>query len=171
VSETGLLAVPPADWRSQFVEEMSGLALVRGAPRAVLRVLGWMVVCEPEEQTASEIQEALGLSAGTVSVAMRTLGDAGVLERVSRPGDRRVYHRIFRDGWVRILEQRFRALSELRDLADRAIAASGGDDVRLVDMRDTFATFETGVRTLLRQRGARGADPPVPGTTPIRGNA
>ena len=171
MNDTGLLAVPPPDWQSQFVEEMSSLALVRGAPRALLRVLGWMVVCEPAEQTAADIQQALDLSAGTVSVAVRTLGDAGVLERVSKPGDRRVYHRFCRDGWVRILEQRFRALGELRDVADRALAASGGGDVRLVDMRDAFATFEADVRSLLHQHGARTGRPPAAGTTPIHGNA
>ncbi len=171
MSETGLVAVTSGDWREEFVEAMSSLALVHGTPRAVRRVLGWMVVCEPMEQTAFAIQEALGLSAGTVSVTVRLLADAGLLERVTRPGDRRVYHRINTNGWERVLETRFAALTEMREVADRAIEASGGgdEDGRLKEMRDTFATVEDGVRRLLRAREAR--DDVAPGTTPIRSNA
>lgn len=58
------------DWRHRFVEDMGGLVLVHGAPRALMRVLGWMVVCEPAEQTATDVQDTLGLSAGSVSTAV-----------------------------------------------------------------------------------------------------
>ena len=46
------------DWRSRFVEDMGELVFVNGTPPAVLRVLAWMVVCEPHEQTAADIQQA-----------------------------------------------------------------------------------------------------------------
>lgn len=171
MSEPQLAVVPPPDWRGQFVEAMSGLVLVHGTPRAWLRVLGWMIVCDPDEQPASSIQGALGLSAGTVSVAVRGLADAGLLERVNRPGDRRIYHRINTHGWERVLEARFRALTEMRELADQAIAASGGGDERLSDMRDTIAKVEEGVHALLRERRERPGDAGAPGPRPIRGNA
>jgi DNA-binding transcriptional ArsR family regulator len=169
VSETGLVAVPPPTWRGEFVEAMADLALVYGTPRAVRRVLAWMVVCEPEEQTAFAIQDALGLSAGTVSVTLRLLVEAGLLERVTRPGDRRVYHRINVNGWVRVLEERFRAITEMREVADRAIDASGGGSGRLVDMHDTLAAVEVGVHRVLRECRAR--NDAAAGATRIRGNA
>jgi DNA-binding MarR family transcriptional regulator len=153
------------DWRYRFVEEMGGLILVHGTPRAVMRVLGWMVVCEPPEQTAPEVQEQLGLSAGSVSTALRGLSDTGVLERVARPGDRRIFYRLSPQGWEQALEARFRALTDLRRLAERALdSAAGGGDKRLVEMRDFYSHMETGVATLIRQSSERKGSR-VPGLT------
>ena len=151
---------------------MGDLVLVDGAPRAVMRVLGWMVVCQPWEQTAADIQAELGLSAGSVSTAVRMLGELGLLEGVTRPGDRRTYHRLREHGWERVLERRFRALGQMRDLADSAIDAAGGDpDERLVEMRDTYALMEEGFASLLRQRLRRKTGRPDAETTSLAADA
>ena len=75
------------------------MVLVHGAPRALMRVLGWMVVCEPADQTAVDVQNELGLSAGSVSTSLRYLGEMGLVQRVSRPGDRRIFYRLNTGGW------------------------------------------------------------------------
>ena len=93
------------DWRHRFVEEMGGLVLVHGTPRGLMRVLAWMVVCEPPEQTAADIQKELTLSAGSVSTSLRMLGDIGMVERVARPGDRHIYYRLWDEGWEFVLER------------------------------------------------------------------
>jgi DNA-binding transcriptional regulator GbsR (MarR family) len=156
-----------AGWRLRFVEDMGGQVLVHGAPRAVMRVLGWMIVCDPPQQTAAHIQEELSLSAGSVSTALRALCEVGVVEKVARPGDRRIYYRVSSPGWERVLESRFRAFTELRRVADRAIHAAGDEaDDRLHEMRDTYALMEEGTRELLRQSLERNAGTPA-GTTPL----
>lgn len=160
-----------ADWRQSFVEEMGSLDLVNGTPPAVLRVLAWLVVCEPREQAAADIQTHLTLSAGSVSVAVRSLCDRGVIERATRPGDRRTYYRLCEDGWEMALAERFRALSEVRSVAERAMAAAGGDaDERLVEMRDTSAQVEAGVDELLRHSRQRRRTEPAAATR-IRADA
>ncbi|HEY1652904.1 MAG TPA: MarR family transcriptional regulator [Acidimicrobiales bacterium] len=159
----------PADWRLHFVEDMCGLVMIHGTPRAVMRVVAWMIVCGPPEQTAPQIQAALGLSAGSVSTSLRTLCEVGILERVARPGDRRIYYRFCPQGWERVLEQRFLALTEMRRVAERAIGAAGGAaDDRLFEMRDTYALMETGVKNLLRVSRERNDGAPVTETTPLR---
>ncbi|HWD56502.1 MAG TPA: MarR family transcriptional regulator [Acidimicrobiales bacterium] len=174
MSTAGLGAnrAPSDDWRLHFVEEMASLLLVHGTPRAVMRVLGWMIVCESPEQTGPRIQEALGLSAGSVSTSLRTLTEVGVLERVARPGDRRIYYRLCPQGWERVLKSRFRAFTELRQVAERALDAAGdGADDRLVWMRNTYALMETGVKELLRvslERNAGVNAGATAGTTPLR---
>ena len=143
---------PEFDWRRHFVEDFGGRVIVYGTPRATMRVLGWMLVCDPPEQTAGEIQDGLRLSAGSVSTALRMLGDVGMLERFARPGDRHSYYRVCAHAWERVLEGRFRTFTEMRTVADRALQAAGHDaDHRLLDMRDTYALFETGVAALLRE--------------------
>jgi len=151
------------DWRRHFVEDMGGLVLVYGAPRALMRVLAWMVVCERPDQTATDIQRELQLSAGSVSTSLRLLGDTGLIERVAHPGDRRTFYRLNADGWERILENRFRAFTEIREVTDKALGTSGSEATgRLHEMRDTWSFFEKSSAELLqasRTRRQRGAPP------------
>jgi hypothetical protein len=156
---TGLFSTrdPGADWQRGFAEAMGGLVLVEGTPRAVMRVLGCMVDCQPYEQTAADIREELELSAGSVSTAVRTLSELGMLEHAIRSGERRTYHRPREHDWERALELDFRVLGEMRRLADCAIdAAAGHAGERLFDMHDTYALMEDGVTNLLRESRRRG---------------
>ena len=141
------------NWRRSFVEDFCELDLVAGMPRASLRVLGWMIVCQPAVQSAQQIMEELSLSAGSVSGAVNALHDDGLLDRVSRSGDRHVYYRLRAQGWDRVLKQRFRSLGEVRRAADRALQASGGEaDERLLELRDLFGRIEYGLSELLARR-------------------
>jgi len=157
--------VAEVDWRTVFVEDMAAFLLVNSTPRAVQRVLGWMVVCEPPEQTASDIQESLELSAGSVSAAARSLCDVGMLERSTRPGDRRIYYRLREHAWEKALAARFRDLKEVRRVTERAIDAVGGDaDERLSQMRDTYALVEAGIDELLCHSRQHTGGEPAAGT-------
>jgi hypothetical protein len=86
-----------------------------------MQVQAWLMVCEPTEQTAQEIQDRLALSAGSVSTALRQLVAAGVLERVSRPGERRIFDRIASNSRDGPLQVKLRALPRMREVADRRI--------------------------------------------------
>ena len=147
------------EWREGFVEELGILARDLGVPRAVVRVLGWMVVCDPPTQSAGDIEVALHLSAGSVSAATRMLVDTGLLERVARPGERRIYFRLRPGGWEGALETRLRAATQLRVVADRAMDRSGGAaDERLTNMREVYAWFEGRLDELLIERRASAAE-------------
>ncbi|HEY5988219.1 MAG TPA: winged helix DNA-binding protein [Streptosporangiaceae bacterium] len=143
------------DWRQSFVEELGLLALDSGTPRAMVRILGWLVICEPPEQSARDIQTGLQLSAGTVSSATRALTSLGYLERVAYPGDRHIYFRARPGGWDRALRARLQTLTQLREVAERALAAAGdAGHPRLKDMRDVCAWFEERIEDLLAKRAA-----------------
>lgn len=146
---------PARDWRETFVEELGLLVLDSGTPRAMVRILGWMVVCEPPEQSAQDIQAGLKLSAGTVSAAVRTLTGLGYLDRVAYPGDRHIYYRLRSEGWERALRARLGTMTQLREVADRALAGAGHQGHRrLQDMRDVCAWFEDQIGELLTKRTA-----------------
>jgi DNA-binding MarR family transcriptional regulator len=159
-----------ADWRLRFVEDMGGLTLIAGLPRAVMRVLGWMIVSEPREQTAGDIQTELNLSAGSVSAAVRELCDVGMLERIARPGDRRIHYRLSARGWAAGFENRFRILGELRRVAGRALdGADGESDERLQWMHDLFAVMEAAIVEVLQNSVAKlQALEAAEGTMPFR---
>jgi hypothetical protein len=73
----------------RFVEDV-GVMLEQdiAAPRMVGRVLGWLLVCDPPEQSAAELREALGASKGSISTATRLLLRMGYIERSRVRGER-----------------------------------------------------------------------------------
>jgi hypothetical protein len=144
---------PAAGWQDAFVEELGALGPEIGLPRGMMRITAWMMVCDPPEQSARDIQDRLRLSAAAVSTATRQLITAGMLERVSRPGDRHIYYRLAAGSWDAPLEAKLRALGRLRQVADKGIAAAGNRvDYRLIEMRDAFAWFEDQLDQHIKQR-------------------
>jgi hypothetical protein len=142
------------DWRQAFVAELGALGPEIGFPPAMMRITAWMVVCRPAEQTAQQIQDGVQLSAAAVSTATRQLVAAGMLERISPPGERRVHYRLTAGSWDAPLEAKLRALGRLRRVADRGIEAAGGAaDYRLSDMRNAFAWFEDQLDRYTRHPG------------------
>ena len=94
-------------WQNRFVEELGALGPEAGIPPAMMRVTAWLMVCQPPEQSAPQIQAGWRLSAAAVSTATRQLIAAGMLERVSRRGDRRIYHRLASGSWGPLSKQSF----------------------------------------------------------------
>lgn len=78
-----------------------------------------------------ELAENLGVSKAGASLAMRHLGELGMVRRHLRPGDRRVYFEAEPDFWLiarRVLQRRqkpefdesFQLVAEAREAAERA---------------------------------------------------
>lgn len=59
-----------------------------GLPPMTGRVLGWLLICDPPEQTATELSEALRASRSAISGAITTLESWGYVRR-SRPAGER----------------------------------------------------------------------------------
>lgn len=59
-----------------------------GMPPMVGRVAGWLMICEPPEQTAAEIAQALGASRSAVGAAVTTLESFSFAQRVRAAGER-----------------------------------------------------------------------------------
>jgi hypothetical protein len=72
-----------------FIEEL-GIQLERDAatPRMVGRTLGWLLVCDPPEQSAAELADNLQASKGSISTATRALLRMGMIQRVRLRGER-----------------------------------------------------------------------------------
>lgn len=64
------------------------LELEAGTQRMVGRALGWLLVCEPPEQSAAELAQRLLASKGSISTATRVLLRMGFIERVRLRGER-----------------------------------------------------------------------------------
>lgn len=90
---------------AHFIETM-GLALESdGLPRIAGRIFGLLLVSE-EAHSLDDLAAELKVSKASVSTNARLLEDRGVLERVSRPADRRDYYQMPRDLFSHTMAQR-----------------------------------------------------------------
>jgi DNA-binding transcriptional regulator GbsR (MarR family) len=89
----------PTDAELQFVEDVA-LYFERsaGMPRMTGRILGWLMICDPPEQSAGAMVTALGASKASVSTSTRMLLQAGLIELVAKPGHRRDFFRMSDEG-------------------------------------------------------------------------
>ena len=79
------------DRQAAFVEEMGSYLSSVGMTPMAGRLLAWLLICDPEEQTAGELAESLRASRGAISGAIHQLETAGFVRRTRRRGDRREY--------------------------------------------------------------------------------
>jgi DNA-binding transcriptional regulator GbsR (MarR family) len=88
-----------------FVERL-GLALESdGMTRIAGRIFGLLLVSE-DALSLDELAAELGVSKASVSTNARLLEERGVLERISRPADRRDYYRVLPDLFSHTMAQR-----------------------------------------------------------------
>jgi DNA-binding transcriptional regulator GbsR (MarR family) len=109
-----------ADEIGLFYEDM-------GLPRAWGRVMGWLLVCDPELQTAEDFARVLHGSRGSVSMTTRALIRGGTVERRTLRGDRRTYYHVAPGAWTLFLEEQQQRTKRLRTLAERGLALLEGE--------------------------------------------
>jgi DNA-binding transcriptional regulator GbsR (MarR family) len=123
---------------ADFIERM-GLALESdGLPRIAGRIFGLLLVSE-DCRSLDDLAEALGVSKGSVSTNARLLEQRGVLERNSRPSDRRDYYRIPPDLFSHTMAQR---LAHWQRFHEAIGEAQSSLPIRSRKVRDRLAEYE-----------------------------
>lgn len=121
----------------QFVEEFSQLD--PSMPRAMGLILGYLLVCEPPEQTSLTMQTELGLSAGSISGMIGMLVDSGLVTRVKKPGDRKWYYLIAQDSWQQTIQMRLKSIKNFRNAAAKGMDVA--DNYRMRELHTVFGFF------------------------------
>lgn len=104
---------------AQFIERM-GLALESdGLPRIAGRIFGLLLVSE-EARSLDDLACELKVSKGSVSTNARLLEQREVLERISRPADRRDYYRVPPDLFSHTMAQRLARWQRFHEAIDAA---------------------------------------------------
>jgi DNA-binding transcriptional regulator GbsR (MarR family) len=113
-------AVPKEELRG-FVEE-AGLFFERsGVPRMAGRILGWLLVCEPPEQSLTQLGEAIDGSKGSMSTMTRMLIQMGLVERVRLAGSRLDQFRIRPGMWAESMRDQLKSVFEVESLLQRGL--------------------------------------------------
>ena len=79
----------PTDAELAFADKLGGyVARQYGLPPVFGRVSAWLLICDPPEQTAAEIAEALHASRSAVGSAIASLENQGQVRRTRAAGER-----------------------------------------------------------------------------------
>lgn len=160
---------------ARFIEDI-GLAMEEnGQPRIAGRIVGCLLVCEPEHQSFNDLVATLGASKGSVSTMTRLLLETNLIERFSLPGDRQTYFRVRPGAWARVLRRQINVVTRLSRVADRGLELmadrdDGRDHWRLREMRDFYDFISRKIPDLIeeyeQERQATGE-----GAAPVGGRA
>ena len=151
-----------------FVERM-GLALESdGMTRIAGRIFGLLLVSE-DALSLDELAAELGVSKASVSTNARLLEERGVLERISRPADRRDYYRVLPDLFSHTMAQRIAKWERFHSAiaAARTSLPIESREVldRLEEFEEAYAYMSRTIREALAQwqhsRVVRSADAEV----------
>ena len=131
--------------QSDFIEEMGQFLGGYGMTPMAGRMWGWLLLCDPPEQTAAEIAEALGASRGAISGTARILTSAGFIRRTKKRGDRREYFSSPPEALDSMLANASVIYRQLREIAEHGVAAAGDSAsarARLEEFRDVITFIE-----------------------------
>lgn len=104
-----------------FVEEVAIAFEQAGLPRMAGRILGWLLICDPPEQSSTELAAVLHASKGSISSATRLLLPSGLVQRRSHPGERRDYFAIRPEAWAALVRTRLAEVVSFRELTARGL--------------------------------------------------
>jgi DNA-binding transcriptional regulator GbsR (MarR family) len=140
---------------SAFVEEMGQALATYGMTPMAGRMWGWLLICEPPEQTAADLAEALQASRGAISGTARMLTTAGMIRRSTRRGDRREYFSAPPEALDSFLENAGQIYRRFRQMAERGLVALADRPPesrrRLEELRDVFAFVEREVPAIVHR--------------------
>lgn len=126
-----------------FVDRFGLFMEMLGATRTMGRVYGWLLICDPPQQSLSELAAALSVSKASVSTVARQLQEGGMIERL--PSATRQHHyRVTPGGFSSVLDTQLSLMKPGIDVADFGLSVLGKDRAeqreRLEDFRD-FCEF------------------------------
>ncbi|MEV0649263.1 winged helix DNA-binding protein [Phytomonospora sp. NPDC050363] len=138
-----------------FVEEFA-LTLERmGLVRMAGRVIAWLTICDPPEQTFNQIADTLQASKGSISNSLRFLTTAKWVIRSSRPGDRKDYFHARSDAMTELVGVQSSQYGPFVDVTSQGLDvladAPAERRARLQEMHDFFAWLDKELPIFMRR--------------------
>lgn len=110
------------DWverLAKYLADQDGVPLIAG------RVLGWLMICEPPEQSAQQIAAAIGASRASLSTNLRLLTSVGFVGTRTKPASRTVYYRVDDDAWEKVVQRQISSLAALGAILRDGVPLAG----------------------------------------------
>jgi DNA-binding MarR family transcriptional regulator len=119
-------ATPSRDVLDPWIERVTSyFGESYGLPPITGRILAWLMICDPPEQSGAQIAEATGASRASISTNVRLLVETGLVQRSTRPGERTTYYRMHDNAWETVVRRRLESMATFRELAREGIELLG----------------------------------------------
>jgi DNA-binding transcriptional regulator GbsR (MarR family) len=113
-----------------------------GLPPITGRILGWLMICDPPEQSPAQIAQAIGASRASLTTNMRLLLVSGLVQRLTRSGGRTTYFRIEDDMWEKVIRRRITSMMSFREITMDAVGLLGAANPRAARIRAAHDYFQ-----------------------------
>ena len=134
---------------ANLLEEFSLTFEQEGEPRIAGLIVGWLLICNPPEQSFNDLVEELEVSKASISNMTRLLENKGIIEKVRKHGERHIYFRIKPRAWESILKRHLEVTKKLRDVAAKGLKMMEEDpDARTSSLREMKHFFDFSIETL-----------------------
>jgi len=142
------------DGIGRFIEQMGLSGQRDGVSRIAGRLFGYFIV-HGGPVSFHDLAEALQVSRASVSTNARALASIGIIELVTRPGDRQDYYQLAESPFLRMIETyiaRMRAMQEILKQADHSISQNmAATHRRLAQMSDFYAVAVQSNEQMLKE--------------------
>jgi DNA-binding transcriptional regulator GbsR (MarR family) len=128
----------------EFVEEMGVVFDNLGPGRMAGRLLGWLLICDPEHQTSAQLAEKLKASKGSISTVTRFLTQMGFIKRVTIPGERATYFKFTTTSWPELIRRKIKGIIQMKSLAAHGLDILEGarpEQRERLELMKEFYTF------------------------------
>jgi DNA-binding transcriptional regulator GbsR (MarR family) len=153
ITDMSIICGVMTEQEAEFVEQVGVMLSAGGMPRMAGRLWAWLLICEPPEQTAADLADALHASRGSISGMTRLLLTVGLIRKSTRRGDRREYFSVPPGATIGILRARHPQTIAWRQLAERGLELlahrSPESRGRLQEVRDVYAFMERELPAML----------------------
>jgi len=133
-----------------WIEQVSDFFVRQGGlPPITGRILGWLMICEPAEQSAADIAAGIRASRASMTSNIRYLTATGLVRRYTRAGERTAYYRIDDQAWQTAVRQRIEGIGAFEDVLTQGLTLVGPDTDRASRLRAAQEVYHW-VGSLLR---------------------
>ncbi|WP_018602831.1 GbsR/MarR family transcriptional regulator [Mycobacterium sp. 155] len=123
---------------SEFVDRIGLFMELLGGSRTMGRVFGWLMICDPPEQSLTALADTLSVSKASVSTVARQLREGGLIERLPSAGRQHRY-RVRPGGFTSVLSLQLSRMGLGIEAADFGLALLDGNRP---DQRERLEDFK-----------------------------
>jgi DNA-binding transcriptional regulator GbsR (MarR family) len=156
--------------QAAFVEEIGQFLGSSGMTPMAGRMWGWLLICDPPEQSALDLAAALHASRGAISGTARLLTTAGMIRRTRRRGDRREYFSAPPGALQALLAGAGASFRQFRQITENGLAILAdrppSEKARLQEIHDAYEFFEREYPALIERYLSGRARPGTPAFAP-----
>jgi DNA-binding transcriptional regulator GbsR (MarR family) len=140
---------------AEFVDRLGLFMEMIGGTRTMGRLYGWLLICDPPQQSLTQLAETLSVSKASVSTVARQLQEGAMIERLPSSNRQHLY-RVTPGGFASVLDTQLSRMRLGIDAANFGLALLSDGRAeqreRLEDFRDFCAFTAQDYRDELMQR-------------------